>query len=78
MLPAVARDRRREVLEAARERAQASYPPGDPVPRPPWWGGWRVAPEMVEFWQGRRDRLHDRLRFGARASAGCSSASPPE
>ena len=36
---------------------------GEEVPLPANWGGWRVAPETVEFWQGRRSRLHDRLRF---------------
>lgn len=35
----------------------------DPVPVPPHWGGWRIVPEQVEFWQGRTDRMHDRLRF---------------
>jgi pyridoxamine 5'-phosphate oxidase len=53
----------RAVLDAARSRAEASYPPGTRVPRPDRWGGWRVEPDTVEFWQGRSDRLHDRLRF---------------
>ncbi|MDT3397294.1 pyridoxamine 5'-phosphate oxidase [Streptomyces sp. B1866] len=39
------------------------YPPGEQVPVPPEWGGFRVAPETVEFWQGRENRLHDRLRY---------------
>jgi pyridoxamine 5'-phosphate oxidase len=37
--------------------------PGDDVPRPPFWGGYRIEPITVEFWQGRRHRLHDRFLY---------------
>jgi pyridoxamine 5'-phosphate oxidase len=36
---------------------------GRPVPRPDSWGGFRLRPDSYEFWQGRDDRLHDRLRY---------------
>ena len=52
----------RETLEASMRDAEARFGPGD-VPRPPYWGGYRVVPEAFEFWQGRRDRVHDRLAY---------------
>jgi pyridoxamine 5'-phosphate oxidase len=54
----------RAALEQARDALLARYPdPPGAVPRPAGWGGYAVTPDAVEFWQGRPDRLHDRLRF---------------
>ncbi len=52
----------REWLEARLREADARYP-GDEIPRPPYWGGYRLLPEAVEFWEGRPNRLHDRLQY---------------
>ena len=52
----------RAELEARFREAQQRFESGE-VPLPPFWGGYRVAPETVEFWQGRANRLHDRIRF---------------
>jgi pyridoxamine 5'-phosphate oxidase len=52
----------RAELDERYAAAQARFGDGE-VPRPPYWGGYRVAPEAVEFWQGRRGRMHDRLRY---------------
>lgn len=54
----------RPTLEAGAATVASTYADAD-VPCPPWWGGFVVRPITVEFWQGRHDRLHDRLRFVA-------------
>ena len=53
----------RDDLERRWSEARRRFPDDDAIPRPPEWGGYRVLPETFEFWQGREDRVHDRIRF---------------
>ena len=55
--------RDRAALEGLLAHTTERFADVEAIPAPPHWGGWRIVPTHVEFWQGRPDRLHDRLRF---------------
>jgi pyridoxamine 5'-phosphate oxidase len=57
----------RAALDARYQAAAQRFDQGN-VPRPEWWGGFRVVPETIEFWQGRVGRMHDRLRYTRQAN----------
>ena len=53
----------RAELDERYERMERRWPPGQPVPHPDFWGGYLVTPLIFEFWHGRVNRMHDRLRY---------------
>jgi pyridoxamine 5'-phosphate oxidase len=65
----------RETLEERCREIEARYAGGD-VPRPPHWGGFVLRPEEVEFWQGRDDRLHDRILFRRQGAVVAGGGAP--
>lgn len=53
----------RRSLDGGLQATERRFADTENIPPPPHWGGWRIRPEVVEFWQGRENRMHDRLRY---------------
>ena len=60
----------REVMEQAFYQLQTEYPEGKAVPTPEFWGGYEITVENIEFWQGRANRMHDRIVYHKGTDAG--------
>lgn len=52
-----------QVLRDEYARLDKEYEGVDPIPRPPYWGGYRIKPRLIEFWHDQASRMHDRLQF---------------
>ncbi|CAN6299591.1 unnamed protein product [Urochloa humidicola] len=63
----------REVLQQAYKELEQKYSDGSLIPKPEYWGGYRLTPTVFEFWQGQQSRLHDRLRYSQREVDGSTA-----